>query len=193
MSLHLVGVDLSLTATGLAKIRPETGEPITVHTIGSAKVPNAGYPETLLRIRTLSARITKWANEGAEPGDLIVYGLEGPIFGQATGQYHTRAWLWGRVYERLASTGSVVVFEPKKIKSYAARKGNASKAEVVAAVTRNFPGVWITDDNQADALAMASMLARELGFPLEPSVQRVNPGALAGVDWPEWITQRRER
>ena len=42
----------------------------------------------------------------------------------------------------------------------------------------------VDDDNTADALVLMAMGARALGFPVEPSPQRVTPSALDAVKWP---------
>lgn len=190
---HIVGIDPSLSATGFASIRPvgPSSGTIRVKTIDSKPVPNAKYPHTLVRMRTLARRILDAVKEDMQDGDVLVVVMEGPIFGQATGQYHTRAGLWWLLYHLLEKLGMLVIIEPTKLKKYVTGAGNAPKDSVFATMIRNFPSVGIMNNNEADALGLASMAARELGFPMEPSAQRVNPGSLEGVDWPEYITQRR--
>ena len=123
--------------------------------------------------------------------DVVVIVIEGPALGQNNGQAHTRAGLWWLVYHLVEKIGHVVVIEPTKLKRYVTRKGNAQKDAVFSQIVRNFPQVDVVDNNEADALGLASMAARELGFPQEPSVQRCDPGALEGVHWPQFITARR--
>lgn len=199
-TFHIVGLDLSLTATGVARIRVGDGIEgrwIRVDVVGSSPVRNAQYPDTLARLRSLAARVVRKAREGAEEGDVIVFAIEGPILanpsgGQAQAHVHTRAGFWWLVYHLVEKLGLVVVVEPSKLKRYVTGKGNTPKDGVLSAVVRLFPDVDVTDNNEADGLGLASMVARELGFPMEPSVQRVTPAALDGIHWPEQITQRRE-
>ena len=194
MAFHIVGLDLSLTATGVAVIRPhEETRKIRVSVVRSKSVDSADYNATLERLRGLLNGIVKTINFEKEEGDIVVIVMEGPIFPSTKmlGMYHTRAGLWWLAYHFLSKIGLVVVVEPTKLKSYVTGKGNTPKAEVFATMVRNFPDVTIGDDNEADALGLANMAARELGFPQEPSVQRCNPSALEGVRWPAAITEHR--
>lgn len=200
MTFHIVGLDLSLAATGVAVIRPPEpefvgvlalGSGITVDTVTSKPVTDAKYPQTLARLRKLAGEIIRAALAGAGDDDDIIFVIEGPALGATTGQVHTRAGLWWLVYHLVEKLGVVVIIEPTKLKKYVTRKGTSAKDLVLTTVVRNFPHVGIVDNNQADALALACMAARELGFPMEPSVQRCDPSALEGVNWPQSITQRR--
>jgi Holliday junction resolvasome RuvABC endonuclease subunit len=195
MTFHIVGIDPSLSATGLAVIRVfGDGRETTIEcqSIESKSIPNAGYPETLGRLRALAARILRAAKAGAEEGDGFVIVMEGPVFGQATGQYHTRAGLFWLLYHLLEKIGFLVIVEPTKLKRYVTGKGNAKKDLVFGDVIRNY-GALVLDNNQADALGLAAMAARELGSPVEKSVHKVTPAALEGVRWPEFMQQMRER
>lgn len=191
MQYHIVGLDLSLSATGVARIRPGADRPITLSLVTSSPVPNAKYPHTLDRIRGLASRIIAAIKLGAEPDDIIVVVMEGGAFMSTTGHAHTRAGLWWLMYHLIEKFALVVVVEPSKLKRYITGKGNAPKDLVFSSVVRNYPGIGIVDNNEADALGLASMASRELGYPMEPSVQRCTPSALEGVDWPEHIIQQR--
>lgn len=193
MTYHIVGLDFSLTETGIAIIRPETDDPITVDITGTPAVKNddpAKYPLTLARLRKLAGAIVRKAQVGMQDGDVMIAVIEAPIFGKAMGQFHTRAGLWWLCYHLLEKMSLVVIVEPSKLKRYVTRKGGAPKELVFSTMVRNFPTVDIVNDNEADALGLACMAARELGFPQEPSVQRCDPGALEGVPWPEPIARR---
>ncbi len=193
-TFHIVGVDPSLSATGLAIIRVTDGEETTIacQSVESKTIPNAGYPETLGRIRNLCARIVRAAKADLQEGDIMVVVMEGPVFGQSTGQYHTRSGLWWMLYHLLEKLGFLVIVEPTKLKRYVTGKGNANKDLVFGDVIRNY-GAYVLDNNQADALGLAAMAARELGSPVEKSTQKVTPAALDGVRWPEFMQLRREK
>ena len=198
MTYHIVGLDLSLTSTGWAIIRPEDepGERIRTGLITSASIPNDApdkYPLTLTRVRRLASKIVLTVQDMARRNhdDVVVVVIEAPAFSSNTGQAHTRAGLWWLVYHLVEKFALVVLVEPTKLKRYVTRKGNAGKSVVLTTIVRNFPALDIVDDNEADALGLACMAARELGFPQEPSVQRCDPGALEGVHWPEHINERR--
>ena len=188
----IVGLDLSLSATGLAFVRPGAERPVAVDLVLSSH-SGREYPATLSRLRTIARRILDRLDRAEQPGDVVVVVVEGPSLGSTVGHVHTRAGLWWLMYHLLEKRALVVVVEPSKLKRYVTGKGNAPKTEVLARVAANYPNVGITDDNQADALALASMAARELGSPIEPSAQRVTPGALDGVAWPAIITEYRNR
>lgn len=194
MAFLLVGLDPSLAETGIACIRPETGDRLRHGIIPSASVPSADYMLTLDRIRRICARVIKWVDDHGEPGDTIVIAMEAPIYPskKMLGLYHVRAGLWWMLCHLLAKKATMILIEPTKLKSYVTSDGGASKEAMLAQVNQNFPGERIENHNAADAVGLVCMIARELGFPQEPSVQRCNPGALDGVPWPEWITARRE-
>lgn len=193
MAYHIVGLDLSLTATGIARIRPGDDRPISVSVVKSDSIPNAKYRHTLERMRGILSRVLVAIKHGSEEGDMIVVVMEGGAFMSTTGHAHTRAGLWWLAYHLIEKFALVVVVEPSKLKKYITGKGNAPKDLVFSSIVRNYPEVVVRDNNEADALGLASMASRELGFPMEPSVQRCTPVALEGVDWPEHFTQRREQ
>jgi hypothetical protein len=56
---------------------------------------------------------------------------------------------------------------------------------VLAAVVRRYPHADITGNDIADALVLAAMGARQLGFPIEESLPQANQAALAKINWPE--------
>lgn len=194
MNFHIVGLDLSLSGTGVARVRPHDRVPIHTRTIGSKKQPGARYPETLERIRSLTRRIVAAVREEQEEGDVVVVVIEEPFPGADMGQAHTRAGLWWLVYHIIEKEAVVVTVPIATLKRYVTGFGGGPKSDksaMLAAMARNFPDLVLDDDNQADALGLANMASRELGFPMEPSVQRVTPAALETVRWPSGITNRK--
>lgn len=53
-------------------------------------------------------------------------------------------------------------YSPMEVKKHATGKGNASKELMVVSAQAKWPGVDITDDNQADALWILDLAASEL-------------------------------
>lgn len=190
MSYLVVGLDPSLSGLGLAFVRDDAEVP-EVLTISTPPVPNAKYPPTLGRLRKIVREVLAAVHARQEVDDIVVVVIEGPAFASTTGLAHVRGGLWWLLYHMLEKEALMVVIEPSKLKRYLTGKGNAPKETVFATVVRNFPRVGIMNNNEADALGLACMAARELGIPQEPSPQRVTPAALEGVDWPIQITQRR--
>jgi len=167
----VVGLDLSLTSTGWARINTttETGR-ITPKGTGHDRLGH--ILEDIFRI--------------VFDADLIT--VEGPSFGsgQAIRQngHHERAGLWWLVTHHLWVVGvPFAVIPPATLKRYATGKGNATKDAVLAAAIRRYPQVGFDGNDQADALILAAMGADHLGQPIAtmPGVQRA---ALNAVEWP---------
>ncbi len=172
MTTRVLGIDPSLTATGLALAAED---PITVALKPPAKL--RGHH----RLAWLLGEITDSGT--ARQAALIV--IEGPSFGSQAGQrgHHERAGLWWLVTHRLwALHIPYAVAPPAAVKRYATGKGNAGKDDVLREVTKRFP--WFSGGNdEADALVLAAMGADHLGHPLTP-MPAAHRAALAGVDWP---------
>jgi crossover junction endodeoxyribonuclease RuvC len=170
---RLVGLDLSLTSTGVAAIGHHTARVTTITPGGT------GHP----RLRKLLSGI--W--DHACRVDLAV--IEGPSFGSKGGQQHERGGLWWLVAHMLWEAGiPYVVISPAQVKKYATGYGGGVKSgkdKVLAAVIRRYPDVPVDGNDQADALVLAAMAADHYGHPLAP-VPQLNRGALATVKgWPD--------
>lgn len=193
-SLHVVGVDLSMRATGVAVIRPQVGSR-RVRLVESSKNPNEDgndpYPFLYDRLRRIGRLIRTEAFAGRGDGDPTLVVMEAPaLFVKAQQHRHTMSWLWGRTYEILSREAAVAVVPPASLKRYVTGSGNADKTAMGHAAAIAFPGVDFThrgkvNDNLVDAYGLAAMGCRELGFPVEPSVQRVTPSALEPIRWHE--------
>lgn len=178
---RIVGLDLSLTSTGVAVI--DGGRVIALHSITS-KGTNA---DTLQQRRERLVKMFLSIQGAIYPGiDLAV--IEGPDTSRATGKVHDRSGLWWRVLDDLMS-GYVPVAEvtPSALKKYATGNGAAGKTAVTAAVTRRYPEVLCKTDDECDALVLAAMGARSLGQPIDDMPQ-THLVAMAKVAWPEGVT-----
>lgn len=197
MNLHIVGLDLSLTGTGIARIRPHAASPIEIEVVGTPAIPSGVpmYPATLARLRNLAGRIVRAAREGREDGDLMIVAIEAPAYAKAGDQrgHHVRAGLWWLIFHLLEKEAVIVIVGIGTLKRYATGKGNADKDAVLVSCVRAFPHVGVMNNNEADALELAAMVAREVGHGQEVSVQRVGaPDALDAIDWPNEILALRE-
>lgn len=172
----VVGLDLSLTSTGWARVT-DAGT-ITTGRIQSKGAKSATLAERQARLLDLTAQIVG----AAWSADLVV--IEGPSFGQhrQSGQ-HDRAGLWWLVVHQLVSVTQVVEVPPASRSKYATGKGNAAKDTVLLAVARRFPTVDITGNDEADALVLAAMGARHLGTPID-DMPLTHTTAMAKVAWP---------
>lgn len=171
----VVGVDLSLTATGVAaavggtaKVRTVTSTP-TEDTIAARSI----------RLRAVAGALFNLARDA----DLVV--IERPAFLSKTGAAHDRSGLWWLLVARLTGAGvPVAEVSPNTIKKYATGKGTADKDAVLAAVVRRYPDVEVNTNNEADALILAALGARHVGEPLEATLPADRLAALSAVKWP---------
>lgn len=173
---HVVGGDLSLTASGLAW--PDHHTDAT----GAAGLAN---PRTYVGERAgllgaLAARLESVIHSrntlfGGQPR-LVV--LEDFPSGN-TRIDPERGYLWWRLVERLTADGvPVLPVPPTTLKLYACGMGNANKREVIAGVQEFFPDWQImktsktgkvlttVDDNKADAVVLMAIGCALLGEPL---------------------------
>ena len=200
--MRIIGLDLSLTATGIATI---DGDTIDVSTVRSSGAKDASLSDRASRINRLVDQIVAlsmpesrssriWRETGRRLGvvvgaprpDLVV--IEQPAFSRTTGHHHDRSGLWWQTVTTLLEYGvPVVEVTPSGLKKYATGKGNADKDTVLLAVARRFPDVEIRNNNEADALVLAAMGADHLGCPIG-DMPAVNRAALDAVRWPEAVT-----
>lgn len=163
----VVGLDLSLTSTGVAG-RGWT-DTIKPH-------PKMRGDDRLLFIR--QQIVTTWT-----PGAALV-AVEGPSYGSTGRGQHERAGLWWMVVCALRTHGiPVAVIPPSSLKKYATGRGVGDKDDVLLAVARRFD--WFAGKNdEADALVLAAMAADHLGQPMAdmPATHRA---ALERVEWPD--------
>lgn len=177
-NINVLGLDLSLTATGVAEVI--RGSAPTVRTLTPPRPASRGHE----RLAWICAQIwdAAWQYEG---GHLVV--IEGPSYGSQASQagHHERAGLWWLVVHKLWSENiHVAVAPPTSLKKYATGKGNAAKEIVFAAAVRRWPDLPL-DNNSADALWLAAMGCEYVGQPIALVGTSVNSrAALGGVQWP---------
>lgn len=173
-NVKTVGVDLSLSSTGLAAIT-ENGavvERYQTRPAGDALLARRN------RLGKICDAVWTWANNAS----LVV--IEGPSHASTTGHQHDRSGLWWLVVDRLLTNGVPVgIVPPTSRAKYGTGKGNAGKDEVLAAVVRRYPQVEVTGHDEADALLLAAMGARRLGHPCDV-VPATHRAALTGATWP---------
>lgn len=180
----IVGIDLSLTATGVAVIATGgEGSPIQgQYVVSTVKSKPSDSPSVLTRLARMQ-RITKSVVDHCLHADLVV--VEGPSFASRNGQAHDRAGLWWMVTDAIVEEGiDLAVCPPSSRMKYATGKGNASKDAVLAAAIRRYPDAEISNNNEADAFVLAAMGARWLGAQIEPTLPMTHLTAMGGVAWP---------
>ncbi|WP_214317081.1 hypothetical protein [Nonomuraea sediminis] len=178
-SPHIVGLDLSITSTGMA-----TG-------LGwCEKVGRDGITKLPLRMRyrtlnDLASTIIVLTN--AEKADLVL--VEKLVFNRqdgGRGGAGERSYLYYRVMGTIADAGVPIVEVPQAtLKTYALGKGSGSKGEIVDSIARRLP-MFVTRGNHdmADAATLAAMGADHLGHPLA-DMPKTHRAALDKLTWPE--------
>lgn len=171
----ILGIDPSLTATGLARIRvtetpigPESVTPdeMLVATVGNKKAAAKTRREYSRRITS----VVELVDAAMEDVDLIV--MEELAYGAKGASAFVLPWLWGRIIDCAEARDVDIAFaNVSQVKKYATGSGNAGKDQVIAKMIRAFPDVDITNDNEADALVLALIGCRGLGHPIDHPTQ----------------------
>lgn len=173
--MRIIGLDLSLTSTGVAGY--QAPEPWIDSVKSKSEPEDRGQ---FRRLRHIIGRVM----DHARGADLVV--VEGLSQHSVTGQHLTRAGLWHVLMMAVDGLGIPwCEVAPAAIKRYATGKGNASKDEVLAAVVRRYPDVPVMGNDEADALVLVAMAAHHYQVSTLPSVPQSHATALAKVDWPE--------
>lgn len=166
----VIGLDLSLTSTGIA------GRGWTDRTKPAARLTG---PARLDWIRDV---VLSYVTGSA----LVV--IEGPSYGnqgrQRQSGHHERAGLWWLIVHALWSRDiPYAVMSPAGRAKYATGSGTSSKDDVVREVTKRFP--WFDgDNNEADALVLCAAGYDHLGAPMTV-MPKTHRAALDAVAWPE--------
>lgn len=176
-----VGIDTSLTATGLCLLHEDaTGRTRRVFSQGRQTDTHA---DTMRRLDRIEREIRDFF-EGVD-GVLLGIAMEGPSLSpRRMGQDHERAGLWWRVFTRASRYADVLVVSPKTRAKYATGNGNSGKDEVLLAVSRRYPGVDMVSNDEADAVAIAAILARVQGAPVDDPMPKTHLAALVKLGVP---------
>lgn len=167
MTPRVVGVDLSLTSTGLADSH---GVTLRVRTKAPAGDDLPGQIDRLNQICVdVAGFIDMSDGDGSyDLADLVV--IEGPAYSRGLGAgFHGNAGLWWSAVRVAwaASEGAVLIVPPNLRAMYATGKAGAGKDEVLAAAVRRYPTFNVTSNDTADAVILAAIGARMLGHPID--------------------------
>lgn len=184
---HVVGADVSLTATGLAWPDHHTD------TLGATGLANPRTPlaERAHGLEVLAKRLDNAITGRGAAFDhwlpRLVVIEDFPSGGGSIRIDPERGFIWWLLIMQLATWGvPVVAVPPSTLKLYACGMGNANKREVVAGIQEFFPqwpimktsksGKELTtvDENKADAVGLMAIGMELLGEPLVelPAKQR---------------------
>lgn len=173
---RIVGLDLSLTATGIAVVtKTDRGYRLTASTVTSKGRRDASVLERDARLRELEAGIVHHA-VGAE---LVV--IEAPFSGVRGGSPIDRDGLHWIVYRALIARGvPLALIPPTSLKLAIAGAGNADKAAVSSAVTKMWPDLEIGSSDVADAAGLAHLGAVHWGW----GVRTLERHKQVKAEWP---------
>lgn len=174
--MRVVGVDHSLTSTGVAFVAaPADEEPRVewMRTINSAAPPLTADPleARMDRINLIARRFADHMDDVADhpAGGPLILVIETRDFQTKTrlgGMPTDRAGLWVQIMCTARIYGAWLVgVAPTTLKVYGCGNGSAGKHEMQDAVERRY-GVTCRNDDEADALAAAAMGADRYGRPL---------------------------
>lgn len=153
-----VGIDLSLTSTGLARVT-DYGDVTTTLATSTGKTKDT-LTQRFIRQTLLTDAVLDFVKEDGLPDVVIIEGLFSS--GQVGGMQLDRFGLWWRV------VGSLLIWEvpvyvvtASQGKKFLAGSGKADKGSMVRAATKLWPS-WEpstphSSEDEADAIAMASV------------------------------------
>lgn len=177
--LRVMGLDLSIAATGVADGRPGQIDTTTIRT--DPKDYGDGYGERWRRLRYVLMQITRAIDSGPAPA---LIAMEGPSYGSKGDALHQLTGLWWLAYDALTSAPRlpVAVITPGQLKKYASGNGGADKPDMRMALFQR-TGIDNKDNNQVDAWWLAAAALGHLGHPpvYLPKAQR---DVLTKVTWP---------
>ncbi|WP_018135431.1 hypothetical protein [Acaricomes phytoseiuli] len=156
----IIGIDLSLTSTGIATLH--NGQ-ITLNTFRTKGTKNDTWKQRADRIINTSHQIAG----SVPPGATVA--IEAPAYASTTGSQHDRSGLWWYTYTTLHHGFGcpIIAITPAQRMIYATGKGNTTKDQVLAATIRRYPQANITNNDEADALILAAITARLHNNPIE--------------------------
>jgi Holliday junction resolvasome RuvABC endonuclease subunit len=148
--MRVIGLDLSLTSTGVA---PSDGDPYRIKTTSSQSLPK--------RLHIIADGIKREVDKTAQDVLLVIEEVPSHAAFSITGL----AKVHGAVLYVLGEDTPYVYVTPPVLKKYATGKGNANKDVVLAAAIRRFDFEGTSND-EADAWILMNLGLELLGKPV---------------------------
>lgn len=173
----VVGIDPSLTSTGIAVVDTDDPLVIDVHRVQSKGTRADTWPQRLARIEDVTVRVARIVQVADRAHPVVI---EAPsLASRNAGSAHDRSGLWWSMFARLAGMGCTVLpVPPSNRAKYATGRGNAPKDAVMLAAAKRYPQAPITGNDEADAVILAAIGARLAGHPIEDSLPKTHLDAL---------------
>lgn len=188
----VVGLDLSLTGTGIA-VGLAGEQPITT-TVSSTGHKGDSLAQRVTRLRGLHREVFSvlepflFVGMATRPALIVI---EAPTYATSTGSQHDRSGLWWLLVDGFHRRHDVAEVSPSQRAKYATGVGGgkgANKDAVLAAVVRRYPDVPVSNNNEADATVLFAMGSRHLGHPID----QLPASHLAAMDAVRWPTTTQE-
>lgn len=176
MSIRVVGLDLSLTSTGVARLTiDDDGTPRTNVEAIPSQPTGRTVTDRGARLGYVTERVLHTAFPTGSTAAPALVLVEAPTYGErTTGSAHDRAGLWWSIVRGLQLAGITVhEVHPTHLKIYATGKGRAAKPRVIDGARMTW-GQWFDLapgpglDDRADAVTLAALAAHIVGHPLVP-------------------------
>lgn len=166
---RVLGIDQSLTATGLCRVDLFPAGPGAVEGDWDINVCTVSAPKgKTMTKREYSRRVTALVDqiEGALEGvDLVA--MEDLAYGAKGAAAWVLPWLYGRIIDLCERHDKrLIVVNVSTVKKYATGNGNAGKDVVMLAVAKRWPGL-VANNNEADSVVCAAVGCRYLGLPID--------------------------
>lgn len=178
--MRILGIDTSLTGTGLALIDLATwppsnpprqpDEPVSfeIDTVRvAAPKPSADKSKRAMarRVKALMDQI-EWCFKDDRPEHV---GMEGLAYTAGNASAWVLAWVWGETIALCEQYDvPLTIVAPTARAKFATGKGTASKDQVLAAAIKLFPEADISDNNEGDAAIVGAVVCQQLGLPILP-------------------------
>lgn len=171
---RILGIDPSLTATATCLV----GDPGGI-TVEVSRTKPTG-PTAAAKLDRMHQQVA-FAAEYAANADLVL--IEAPSFGSKGSATRDLAGLWWLMFaELMRYPAPVGVVSPSVLKKWVTGSGNADKFRVGQHIAKRWPDLELRSDDQADALALASIGLHHAGeLPWTPTAYQVE--VLNKVEW----------
>lgn len=176
--MRVLGIDTSLTGTGLALIDvttapagavpegvPTAWEMDTVRV--AAPKPSADKSKRAMarRVKVLMDQVEDCFRE--DRPDHV--GMEGLAYTAGNASAWVLAWVWGEAIALCEKYDvPLTIVAPTARAKFATGKGTASKDQVLAAAIKLFPEADISDNNEGDAAIVGAVVCQQIGLPILP-------------------------
>lgn len=174
MSIRILGIDPSLTATAVCHIRD--GAPPEV-AVSRTKPTGQSAVAKLARMHLQAEFVAEYACTA----DIVL--IEAPSLASVGRATRDLAGMWWLMFAELTRYPAPIgVVAPSVLKKWVTGRGNADKFQVGQHIAKRWPAVELSSDDQADALTLASIGLHHSGaLPWTPTAFQTE--TLTKVEW----------